>query len=113
MREIEDSADIDFLANRFYSKIIKDELLSPIFNRHIPEENWPKHLSKLTDFLETNLFGVTKFKGNPSLKHSGVDKVSNYKIDRVHFGKMVKTLVFDYRGTVRWCQCRKSKKSSP
>jgi len=37
--------------------------------------------------LETNLFGVAKFKGNPSLKYKLVDKASNYKIDQVHFGK--------------------------
>lgn len=54
MREIEDSADIDFLANRFYSKIIKDELLSPIFNRHISKKNWYEYLSNLTDLRETN-----------------------------------------------------------
>ena len=87
MKEIEDRADINLLVNRFYSKIRKDDLLGPIFNRHIHEEKWPEHLSKLADFWETNLFGVAKFKGNPSLKHRGVDKASNYKIDQVHFGK--------------------------
>lgn len=87
MEEIKKRADIEILVNSFYSKIRKDELLGPIFNRHIPKDMWKVHLDKLTDFWETNLFGVAKFKGSPTQKHINVDKNLNYGIEQKHFGK--------------------------
>lgn len=89
MKTIENRADISLLVNTFYAKIRKDELLGPIFNSHIPNEKWPAHLEKLTDFWETNLFGVPKFKGNPSQKHVNVDKNLNHSITQVHFGQWI------------------------
>ena len=87
MREIETRKDISFLVHTFYNKIRKDDLLGPIFNSHIPDEKWPEHLEKLTDFWETNLFGVAKFKGNPTQKHLNVDKNLNHKTSQEHFGR--------------------------
>jgi hemoglobin len=87
MKTIESREDISILVNEFYTKIRKDELLSPIFNSHISEEKWPVHLSKLTDFWETNLFGIAKFKGSPSAKHIKVDANLGYTIEQTHFGK--------------------------
>lgn len=85
MNTINDRKDVNILVNRFYAKIRKDELLGPIFNGHISEEQWPEHLLKLTDFWETNLFGVSKFKGNPSSKHIKVDANLEYNIEQNHF----------------------------
>jgi hemoglobin len=87
MKPIETREDVQFLVHTFYSKIRKDELLGPIFNSHISEDEWSSHLIKLTDFWETNLFGVRKFKGNPTQKHLKVDKNLDYTIDPLHFGK--------------------------
>lgn len=87
MNDIENRNDISVLVNTFYSKIRGDMLLGPIFNGQIPQEEWPKHLSKLTDFWETNLFGIAKFKGNPTQKHINVDAHLKHTIDQVHFGK--------------------------
>ncbi len=87
MNIIENRNDVNRLVNRFYAKIRKDELLGPIFNSHIAEEKWPEHLSKLTDFWETNLFGIPKFKGSPSAKHINVDANLNHTIESKHFGK--------------------------
>ncbi|MCF8714429.1 group III truncated hemoglobin [Joostella atrarenae] len=87
MKNIEDRNDATILVNTFYAKIRKDELLGPIFNGHIPDEKWPEHLSKLTDFWETNLFGIAKFKGSPSRKHVNVDMNMDYSIEQTHFGK--------------------------
>ena len=89
MKSIETRDDISLLVNSFYGKIRKDELLGPIFNSHIPEEKWPEHLSKLTDFWETNLFGVPRFKGSPTQKHIAVDKNMDHTIEQKHFGKWV------------------------
>ncbi|QNM86447.1 group III truncated hemoglobin [Polaribacter pectinis] len=87
MKEIETREDISLLVNIFYSKIRKDDLLGPIFNSHIPEERWPEHLEKLTDFWETNLFGIAKFKGNPTQKHLNVDRNLNHNTSQEHFGR--------------------------
>jgi hemoglobin len=86
MKLIENRNDIRTLVNTFYSKIRKNELLGPIFNGHIPDDKWEEHLSKLTDFWETNLFGVANFKGNPTQKHIAVDKNLNHTIEQEHFG---------------------------
>lgn len=87
MRQIDNRSDINILVNSFYSKVRVDELLGPIFNAHISDDKWPEHLDKLTDFWETNLFGVAKFKGNPTQKHMNVDKNLNYSIEQKHFGR--------------------------
>ena len=89
MKPIEIKEDIQLLVHTFYSKTRTDELLGPIFNSHINEDEWPEHLNKLIDFWETNLFRVPKFRGNPSLKHIKVDKNLDYRIDMGHFGKWV------------------------
>lgn len=87
MKQIENRNDISVLVNLFYSRIRKDELLGPIFNSHIADDKWTEHLEKLTDFWETNLFGITKFKGSPTQKHINVDKNLNYSIEQKHFGR--------------------------
>ena len=86
MDTINSREDISKLVHRFYAKIRKNELLGPIFNNHITEELWPEHLEKLTDFWETNLFGIAKFKGNPSKKHRNVDANLGHTIEQKHFG---------------------------
>lgn len=84
IKEIENREDVFNLVDTFYAKVRKDELLGPIFNKHI--KDWPSHLERLTDFWETNLFFVRKFKGNPMLKHRLVDASENYSINELHFG---------------------------
>ncbi|AXT62703.1 group III truncated hemoglobin [Aquimarina sp. AD10] len=87
MEEIRNRDDVFVLVSTFYRTIQKDELLGPIFNSHIPENNWPMHLEKLTDFWVTALFGQACFKGNPGQVHKNVDKNLNHSITQVHFGK--------------------------
>lgn len=89
MKLIENRNDIKLLVDRFYIKIRQDVLLGPIFNSHIRHEQWPDHLKTLTDFWETNLFGVARFKGSPTQKHLKVDKNLNYTIDQNHFGRWI------------------------
>lgn len=93
MITIESRKDVHLLLNTFYSKIRKDELLGPIFSSHIEDNLWSKHINQLTDFWETNLFGVPKFKGNPIKKHIQVDKNSGHSISQLHFGKWLKLWV--------------------
>jgi hemoglobin len=85
MKRIESRDDVKLLVDTFYAAIRKDALLGPIFNARIPEDHWPAHLSKLTDFWETNLFAVRRFKGNPSRKHVDVDRHLLFTITEGHF----------------------------
>lgn len=94
MQTIESRKEISFLVHRFYAKIREDEMLGPIFDKHISEEQWPAHLEKLTDFWESNLLGVSKFRGNPPAAHIQVDKNMNHSITQTHFGRWLQ-LWFD------------------
>lgn len=85
--DLKNRTDVNVLVCTFYDKIRHDELLGPIFNKMISEKEWPAHLEKLTDFWETNLFGVARFKGNPTQKHIKTDAYFNYMIDEQHFDR--------------------------
>lgn len=50
MKTIDNREDISKLVHTFYAKIRNNELLGPIFNSHISEEQWSEHLKKLTIF---------------------------------------------------------------
>ena len=86
IKAIADRKDVSLLVRTFYAKIRKHDLLGPIFNQAIPADHWEVHLEKLTDFWETNLFAVAKFKGNPMQAHRNVDRANQYKIEMDHFG---------------------------
>lgn len=87
MTKITNRDDVSLLVHTFYDKIRQHELLGPIFNGHISEEQWPAHLSKLTDFWESNLFGVRTFRGSPSKAHVNVDINLNHTISQNHFAQ--------------------------
>ncbi|NJB82740.1 group III truncated hemoglobin [Wenyingzhuangia aestuarii] len=84
-RDIQNREDIYKLVCTFYDNIRVDDLLGPIFNHMIKDEEWPVHLDKLTDFWETNLFGIPKFKGSPTQKHIQTDAAFDHAINQVHF----------------------------
>lgn len=83
--DIQNRKDVKLLVSTFYSKIRQDSLLGTIFNSMIAEGEWETHLEKLTDFWETNLFGIPKFKGAPTQKHIKTDSHFNHIIDKKYF----------------------------
>ena len=83
-KDIENRADISALVHTFYDKIRADEEIGSYFNELI--KDWDSHLEKLTDFWETNLFGIRKFKGNPIAVHNKVDEHFNGQINANEFG---------------------------
>ena len=83
-KQIENRADVSFLVHQFYGKIRADEEIGFYFNEMISD--WDAHLEKLTDFWETNLFGVRKYKGNPHAVHNEVDAHFDEKITTNEFG---------------------------
>lgn len=82
--DIENRDDIYLLITSFYKKVRENEILGPIFNHMISD--WDTHLDRLTDFWETNLLFVPKFKGNPVAVHQKVDKTFNHSITNEQFG---------------------------
>ncbi len=86
-KQIENREDVFVLVSTFYDKIKKDDVIGEFFLETIPEEEWDDHLLKLTDFWETNLFFVRKFKGNPIKAHRDVDANFNNSIQQEHFGR--------------------------
>ncbi|KAF2512549.1 group III truncated hemoglobin [Flavobacterium foetidum] len=83
-KQIENRTDISFLVNQFYDKIRADAEIGFYFNEMISD--WEAHLEKLTDFWETNLFGIRKYKGNPHAVHNEVDAHFGEKITANEFG---------------------------
>ena len=82
--DIQDRTDVHLLVTTFYAKIRQDEVLGPIFNVQI--HDWDTHLEHLTDFWESSLFFVNKYKGNPLEKHIEVDAAVKNTISEHHFG---------------------------
>lgn len=68
MREIKNRADIEFLIDTFYKKIIADDTIGHFFTE-VVKIDWEKHIPLMNDFWETVLFGGYKYKGNPMLIH--------------------------------------------
>ena len=83
-KQIENRADVSFLVHQFYAKIRADEEIGFYFNTMI--KDWDAHLENLTDFWETNLFAVKKYKGNPHEVHNEVDARFDGKITSNEFG---------------------------
>ncbi|PWJ33674.1 group III truncated hemoglobin [Sediminitomix flava] len=83
--ELKDRTTIEILVRRFYDKVKEDELIGHIFNTMISD--WESHIQLLTDFWETNLLFVSKYKGNPPKMHVDVDREMGNVIDQQHFDR--------------------------
>ncbi len=83
-KEIENRADVEKLVHSFYAKVRANQEIGFFFNETI--EDWDEHLNKLTDFWESNLFNVNKFRGRPGRAHIMVDQKFNNSIEAKHFG---------------------------
>lgn len=84
-QDIQNRDDVFKLVSTFYAKVKDNKEIGPFFNETI--HDWPAHLEKLTDFWETNLFFVNKFRGNPMEAHVAVDQKFNNTIEQRHFGE--------------------------
>ena len=68
MHDIKNRKDIKTLVDKFYDKVNKDDLLSPVFN-DISKVNWEEHLPLMYDFWTNILLGESAYKGEPLEKH--------------------------------------------
>ena len=58
------------LVHGFYDRVRADEVLGPIFNRHV--KDWDRHLPQLVDFWSSALRGTGRFRGAPMPKHAAL-----------------------------------------
>jgi len=87
MRKIETREDVEFLVNKFYDKVGKDETIGFFFN-DIAKVNWDLHLPKMYQFWETLLFGKASYKGNPMAVHFPINEMQ--AMEKHHFEHWVK-----------------------
>ncbi len=62
--------EVAVMVHSFYADIRRDEILGPIFNRHV--DDWDHHLAKLVDFWSSILRGTGRFSGAPMPKHAAL-----------------------------------------
>ncbi len=62
------------LVHRFYDKVRQDEVLGPVFGRHV--KNWDAHLPTMVDFWSSALRGTARFRGSPMPRHAALPGLS-------------------------------------
>ena len=62
------------LVHGFYDNVRRDEVLGPIFDRHV--RNWDAHLPTMVDFWSSALRGTARFRGSPMPKHAALPGLS-------------------------------------
>jgi len=66
--DITKRADIELVIEKFYDKLLVDELVGFLFTEVI-QLNLKEHLPRLVDFWEDQLLGSNKYSGNPMRVH--------------------------------------------
>lgn len=66
--------EITQMVYSFYDKVRGDEVLGPIFNRHVTD--WNAHLPTMVDFWSSALRGTARFRGAPMPKHAALPGLS-------------------------------------
>lgn len=84
-KQIKTRQEVSELVRAFYAKVRVDSVIGHFFNETI--DDWEEHLEKLTDFWETNLLFVQRYKGNPMRVHLEVDQQFDPGINFEHFNR--------------------------
>ena len=66
--------EVSQLVHTFYDAVRKDDMLGPIFARHV--KDWDVHLPKMVDFWSSALRGTARFRGSPMPKHVALPGLS-------------------------------------
>ena len=94
--------NINKLVVTFYTKVLKDEKISPFFieklGADMKSEIWQKHITLLTNFWFTISFGRGEYNGSPFAPHmqiSGLDRESFERWLKLFFEALDKIYVED------------------
>lgn len=82
MKKLESREDIELLVNKFYKKVVDDEVIGLFFQEIVPV-NWEHHLPKMYSFWESILFSQMTYKGNPMQKHFPINEIK--ALEKHHF----------------------------
>ena len=78
--------NIRIMIDRFYSKILKDEILADFFIEKLGDEmisdEWQRHLDILTDFWASITLGDTAYKGQPVKPHMHMEGLQRVTFER-------------------------------
>jgi hemoglobin len=77
-----DEAMIRRVVAAFYDDARRDPLIGPVFNRHIPEAEWPRHLASIADFWSSMLLGTGRYGGRPLPRHMAIPELSDAHFQR-------------------------------
>lgn len=69
-------AGIRLLVDQFYTKVRQDELLGPVFESAIAENEWPAHLATMRDFWSSIMLTSGRYHGNPVSAHRAVEGIT-------------------------------------
>lgn len=73
LEDIQSTNDIKLLLDKFYEKVLRDEIIGYIFT-DVANINLPHHMPILYSFWESILLGIAGYNGNPILKHIELNK---------------------------------------
>ena len=76
--------DIIKLVDKFYEKVVKDDIIGHIFNE-VVHVDWKAHLPRMYDFWENILFYTGNFDGNPMSTHKTLNQRT--PMDFTHFNR--------------------------
>lgn len=72
--------EVTRLVHAFYARARRDDLLGPIFERHV--DDWPVHLANLVDFWSAMLRGTRRFSGAPVQRHNALPELGVSAFER-------------------------------
>lgn len=75
-----DEEMIGRLVQAFYARVRQDEVLGPVFERHVTD--WDAHLVKLCDFWSSVTLMTGAYKGRPMPVHAAISGTSDENFSR-------------------------------
>jgi hemoglobin len=72
-----DETVIRAVVDTFYARARRDDIIGPVFNRVIPDAEWPAHLDKIADFWSSMLLGSGRYNGRPMPKHMAIPELAD------------------------------------
>ena len=77
-----DEALVRVVVDEFYRKARLDPVIGPVFNRVIPDPEWPAHLDKIASFWSSMLLGTGTYGGRPMSKHLAIGDLGDQHFER-------------------------------
>lgn len=84
MKDIQNRKDIELIIDKFYQKVLKDDVIKHFFTKAVSLD-WEIHIPIMYDFWESILLDGNKYKGNPMIKH--IDLSRKTPIEQLHLDR--------------------------